>query len=289
MLYHKNSYVNFAFVIVIQYHEWPAVLLATLRKYSNNTIIVVNNLTDDLPPHYVDRNCVVINSGDSYDDLGSYNSHGAGIDAAVEYIKRYQIADYIIHIEPDCIITGHKWLDDLNNQVKFSNCYLCGFTPTANTSSIAPFHICPSIWKVDQIPDTFMIRHRKGDQSNNFNILSYNKLVKQLYESNVPEYGVWIWFHYWDTGIKNWYDIASTGKVTILDKCEGFHHFYYGRYRPPRLDEHLTESQRVILADNPWIPKMSLDEIKLLKEFYTNLSRNESFLRLFQFSASDVT
>ena len=226
-----------------------------------------------LPSDYYDGNCIIINNiinnNPSPDAIGNLYSHGHGIDTAVSYIKDHNIADYAILAEPDCIITGINWIDRLNESA-LKGYHLAGFESQANTSSITPLHICPSIWKIDEITGSFKIQKRdvSAFPTHDQSILNYKTIAKMIYLTNMPEHGAWIWFHFWDTGIKNWYELALKGRAESIDSCDGFYHFFYGRYRPPKTTSRMsTEELQIFNQNSDWIPYFSNEELLLLDRY----------------------
>ena len=58
-------------------------------------------------------------------------------------------------------------------------------------------------------------------------------MFEWLLSVNMDNSGIWIWTHWWDCGILNWYKAALLGKAIRTNSGEGFKHFFAGRKRPP--------------------------------------------------------
>lgn len=216
--------LKLVFVAVIYYHEWPQIMLRSLREYFDQELILVNHLDCELPSSYYDYNCTVLTSQKGH-------SHGNGIDTAVEYLKKRGV-DYFVHIEPDCVITGREWFDHLViaaiNGAAMAGPYKLPF---------GPIHPCPSIWRISMINGSFDVTDRSGEQDPA--LFNHDEMVKWLSEHKVKEHGVRVWMGSWDCGIKNWYEAAKRNLAYHTQSTVGFKHFFFGRYRKPSdLDNH---------------------------------------------------
>ena len=216
MLVHE---FNFVFVVVIYYHQWPKVMLRSLREHFSNELILVNHLGEDLPPEYFDDNCTILKNN------SNCFKHGDGIDIAVEHLKERGI-DYFVHIEPDCLITGKEWLEELVKAAKVG-----AIMAGPHRLPFGPIHPCPSIWHVPRIVESFNISART--ETLDRNIFKYKKMVRWLYENDLAERGVIIWCDMWDCGIKNWYEAAKLNLAINTNSTVGFRHFWSGSSRKP--------------------------------------------------------
>lgn len=215
----KHSQVDFVFVAVIFYHEWPKIMLRSLREHFSEEVILVNHLGRSLPPEYYDNNCIIL------DGLQNKMTHGAGVDAAVEFLKN-RGDKYFIHIEPDCLITGRDWVNGLVGAAA-SGAVMAG----TYRLPFGPIHPCPTIWDINRIDGSFDISNRIGHVDQR--IFNYRDMIRWLLDSGFNDDDIWFWCHLWDCGIKNWYKAALQGLAVHSVNSDGFRHFWGGRLRSP--------------------------------------------------------
>lgn len=216
----KHSQIDFVFVAVIFYHEWPKVMLRSLREHFVEEVILVNHLNGPLPAEYYDDNCTILNPEPS-----SKLSHGAGVNTAVEFLRK-RGDKYFIHIEPDCLITGKSWVNSLIGAIA-SGAIMAGPCKLP----FGPIHPCPTIWDIDRISDSFDISYRS--QAINQKVFSYKKMARWFVDNNMKDDEIWFWCHFWDCGIKNWYKAALDGLAVDSADSGGFRHLWNGRVKPP--------------------------------------------------------
>jgi len=210
--------IKIVFVAAIYYHEWPQIMIRSLREYFDEEVILVNHLNMEIPSSYIDKNCTILTN-----NIGG--SHGQAIDKAVKYLKERRI-DYFVHIEPDCLISGREWYDHLVSAA-INGATMAG----PHKLPFGPIHPCPSIWYVPKIHGSFEVADRSGEIDPN--LLDTNEMVKWLHSNNIKEHGIRIWMNSWDCGIKNWYESAKLNRAFHTQSSEGFKHFFFGRSRKP--------------------------------------------------------
>src|SRR5215831_15714019 len=146
MLHHQSSLAQLPFVAVAYYHAWPKVMLRSLRQHFDNTLILVNHLSDDgLPPEYFDDRTIVLNNPRGL----NFGGHGGGIDAAVDFLRK-RGERWFIHIEPDCFISSKTWAEDLF-KAAVDGAIMAGPTRLP----FGPIHPCPSIWDLERLAGSF--------------------------------------------------------------------------------------------------------------------------------------
>ena len=232
--------VDFVFVMVLYYDIWPKILLRSLRRYSDNEIILVNHLGKPVPEDYYDTNCIILENKGSvmsvYETankktyqiphyLSKSKSHGAGIDLAVHFLRE-RGDQYMVHIEPDCVVSGLTWLNELKAAAA-SGAIMAG----SMHLPFGPIHPCPSIWDLRRLPGSFDTSLR--DTGINFDVFNYRQMCEWLINVGMDNGGIWLWTHCWDCGILNWYKAALMGKAVHTKTGDGFRHFFAGRMRPP--------------------------------------------------------
>lgn len=219
MLVHQPQFV---FVAIVHYHQWPKVMLRSLREHFREEIILVNHLPngEEIPTNYQDEHCTILQNPDI-----NKRGHGAGIDVAVEFLKR-RGDKFFIHIEPDCLFTGKDWAVKLLDAAH-SGAIMAGPCKLP----FGPIHPCPSIWDLDRIPGSFGFSPRT--EGIDFKLFNYQQMVRWLCDTGMSDGGIWLWCHLWDCGIKNWYEAAKLNLAVHTDTMSGIRHFWAGRLRSP--------------------------------------------------------
>ena len=222
----QHSKINFVFVAIIFYHEWPKIMLRSLREHFTEEVILINHLDRPLPTDYYDDKCTVLNG-----KIGRLDrmTHGAGIDTAVEFLKK-RGDRYFIHIEPDCLITGKDWANGLVSAVE-SGAVMSGI----HKLPFGPIHPCPTIWDINRTSGSFDRSNRT--EAINQQIFNYKDMVKWFIDIGMSNDGIWFWCHFWDCGIKNWYMAALDGLAIHSTNSGGFRHFFNGMVKTPTVLE----------------------------------------------------
>jgi hypothetical protein len=94
-----------------------------------------------------------------------------------------------------------------------------------------PIHPCPTMWDIVKIPGSFEVSTRNIPID--FDIFNYRLMLEWLINVGMDEGSIWLWCHWWDCGIKNWYMAALQGKAVHTHNDDGFKHFFGGRGYPP--------------------------------------------------------
>jgi hypothetical protein len=127
--------------------------------------------------------------------------HGEAMNLAMDYAKNFKF-DILIHIEPDCIIYGYLWYQNLIKAIKDGAWMASGVEMPDGC-----LHPCPSAWSVKDVCDfDFMHTLKKTDYFDP----EYPFLVNLRY-SNQYE------ITYWDTAKKAWYECAKKNKTQLVD------------------------------------------------------------------------
>jgi hypothetical protein len=128
--------------------------------------------------------------------------HGLCIDLTVEWCKKNNV-DIMLHIEPDCLITGDKWYYDVLEIInKGAWVVATGGHPTNVLGEFVFTKIdtAGSMWVISKFKKSFVARKSP--------IEGYN----------------------WDTAQGNYFEAAVNGKAFFLDKLHEFKHYGQGSY-----------------------------------------------------------
>lgn len=221
-----RNYCMRAAVVMVTFNErrkwdWAKQAVTSFRKHlSDVTLVVVdhNHISDE--QDFLESNGAIVlqGSGSQY--------HGDGLDLAADWC-RANLYHIMVHIEPDCIITGNQWLYDLVNPIENGYWMAGAFQLPWGT-----IHICMTSWLIQKIPGSFsyspIIMDREfrrlvnADFLNELNSLDCNQQERwMMWDKNV-----------WDTGLKNWFDCACYNKSKLVN-VNDINHLWNSRYDTP--------------------------------------------------------
>lgn len=230
-------------------YEWPKISIPSLRKhFPDNPIVVIDHNDNEEERAFLEQHNVEIIRG----ERGA--SHGKGIDVAVTWCREHN-KQFMMHLEPDCLVYGRSWFEQLWYGIGKGN-WMAGLFQHA----YGPIHPCPSLWVVDRIPGTFEITPKDKDvfHPKYSTFLNTKKLVQQLYEDfqgrsesechkalyDQPLTDAFKWLYTWDVGLKNWFECAIKNKA-YLSKAKDFTHFWMGSCREPHGVLHAKSDQYI--------------------------------------------
>jgi hypothetical protein len=162
------------------------------------------------------------------DGLLKNRTHGAGMDLALAWCRSYG-ARVMIHMEPDCLISGRQWRDNLLGALG-RGAWMAGSVRQRH----GPIHPTPSAWQVEEVRASFTITPWKGldEQHARFATLVDPAALK----NDTSPMGVWIgWTCHWDTGHKAWFEAAIHDRAALVE-TPGFTHYWHGSH-----DKRLSE------------------------------------------------
>lgn len=135
--------------------------------------------------------------------------HGEAMNLALDYAF-YNRFDILVHIEPDCIITGPKWFYNLLEPIK-NGAWMSSGVKLPDGS----LHPCPSAWFVSKVRQHTFKHIYKGSD---FFEPQFPFLVdvEKSYEFEQ------IW---WDTSKKAWYECAKNNKAVHVETPD-FQHLW---------------------------------------------------------------
>jgi hypothetical protein len=145
--------------------------------------------------------------------------HGLGIDLAVQWC-RDRGADVLLHFEPDCVIEGRRWRENLLRAIE-SGSSMAG----SHQKAYGSIHPTPSAWRIDRVRTTFSGWERAADSRHP----RYSELIDlEKLRAEVEPLGLWPWWEqFWDTGEKAWFEAAVQDAATLVDAPD-FRHYWNG-------------------------------------------------------------
>jgi hypothetical protein len=144
--------------------------------------------------------------------------HGLAMDLAAMWCRSNRIP-WLLHIEPDCLISGVNWARQILEPIK-QGAWMCG----SCLKEYGPIHPTPSIWSVNYLASSFEVQLRGDDVWHpKFHTLFDMKKLSELV-GGLGDY----WGHYWDTAQRAWFDAAKEDKAVSVDPSPDFKHFWRG-------------------------------------------------------------
>jgi len=126
----------------------------------------------------------------------------------------------MLHIEPDCLVTGRAWRENLLRAID-RGAWMAG----AHKKAWGPIHPTPSAWLVREVRTSFKEQPRNQGVA--------HPRCGELFDLSVlraaaePK-GVWDWAREnWDTADKAWFEAAIHDRTALVE-APGFQHFWYG-------------------------------------------------------------
>jgi hypothetical protein len=136
-------------------------------------------------------------------------------------------------MEPDCLIKGTRWHEELVHAVEEEKYWMAGLFKRSH----GPVHPCPSIWLVNKLKFSFESVPKNNDvfHPRFTEVFSIKKLAQNLAKENHSEDINRFCFFMWDTGFKNWFDMAVQNKAKHISMTnQDFVHFWHGSERQPK-------------------------------------------------------
>ena len=145
--------------------------------------------------------------------------HGLGLDVALGRCRDLG-ADVLLHLEPDCIVSGRQWRENLLGAIG-DGAWMAGSVRQHH----GPIHPCPSAWRVDRVRSTFAGWEWEPDARHP----RFHELVDLDRLQSVMGTGAgWdFWGSFWDTGHKAWFDAAVLDRAVLVEAPD-FQHYWHG-------------------------------------------------------------
>jgi hypothetical protein len=171
-------------------------------------------------------------------------SHGSGLDLAADWARQNGF-EFLLHFEPDCLISGRRWYEALRDAVD-RGAWMAG----SCRRPYGPIHPTPSLWRVDRIESSFEDRVRGVDEAHpRFReLFDLDWLVNAIREQRGA---VSWWQTHWDTAQGPWFRAAMHDRTALVSPTNDFHHFWLGStghrnhaalVNNPRVTEYLADS-----------------------------------------------
>ena len=155
-------------------------------------------------------------------------THGDGIDTAVNWCLANGY-DVLVHIEPDCLLWGRDWYKRLLEPIGERRLWMTGHHRHIGTV----LHPCPTAWYVPKVSHSYRACAKGDDllEPEFARIIDVDDMRKAARDNPFH----WDW---WDTAIKNYYEISKQGRAGHVGPCLDFRHYWGGRYRKPPFPAH---------------------------------------------------
>ena len=219
---------------LVAYHtaDWIQVAIASyLEHFPEDRILVIDNNPRRGEPGW-DPDCErerswlrahprvdhAINTLAACSDDG-VRIHGLGVDLAVQWCRDRGV-NVLVHFEPDCVITGRRWRENLLRAIECGS-WMAGATGMRSARSTRPPRPGASI---DSAPHsaassgrrTLVIRATRSCSMSRSSGRRWNLL------------GAWPWWQrFWDTGQKAWFEAAVRDAASLVDVPD-FRHYWKG-------------------------------------------------------------
>ena len=138
----------------------------------------------------------------------------------------------MVHIEPDCLVSGRTWLENLLTPIE-QGAWMSG----SLRRFYGPIHPTPSAWRTDRNWSSFAHDLRGTDVLHpRFAELFHLKELLDWSSVHEPAARDW-WANYWDCAQRNWFQAALVRKAVLIEPTGDFEHFWYGSQRAPDVSD----------------------------------------------------
>jgi hypothetical protein len=206
-------------------YDWVKYSIPLFRKFfPSETLVLVDNNNNPQELDFVKQYTPIVLPG------RRANSHGQGIDIAVQWCRENDI-DIMVHIEPDCSFASRLWFDSLVRPIESGVAWMTGGVKMRQGYT----HICPTAWLIPKINHSFCEVPRGNDiYLPEFRIMiNVRDMIREIDVSKHHSDDIWYYLYWWDTGVKNWFEIALKGRA-LLVPIPGITHHWLGSRRSPK-------------------------------------------------------
>jgi hypothetical protein len=224
--------VVFPVIVAFQTGDWlPIAVESYLAQFPADRILVVDNnpgpgetgwsaaCRRERRWLYSHPRIDVIHQHANCAGIPARRTHGDGMDLALAWC-RSRGADVMLHIEPDCLVTGRRWRENLVGAIE-QGAWMAG----AHRKAWGPIHPTPSAWLVREVRTSFAEQSLPRSVAHpRFNDLVDLEVLRAAAESD----GCWEWAQRrWDTAAMAWFQAAVHDRTSLVD-APGFQHFWLG-------------------------------------------------------------
>ena len=216
-----------AFVTYNKYggYDWTKICVGSFRQYFPNEVLLVvdHNHNSEEREFLLNNNVVVVENN-------AEQTHGKGLDVASKYARNNDF-DAIIFIEPDCIISGIEWYNNLVNPLENGRSMCATFQ-----WQYGPLHPCGSSWLISDIPASFQTATKTAEEifhPKYKRLMKLPELSADMLRSNYDNHLFHFFMYHWDVGIKNWFWLEVHNRAQLVNS-NGFYHFWCSHKRSPK-------------------------------------------------------
>lgn len=206
--------------------EWIKISIPMYKEHFHEPLLVVNNSSDPAESEFAkEQGCIVINPTGN-------KQHGDGLDRALQWCRANK-KDGMVAIEPDCLIKGRRWHEALTGAIQ-NGYWMAGLFKRSH----GPIHPCPSAWRVNKVRYSFNTVPKGNDVHHPrfMELFSLRTLIDNLARDQHSDRINRFCLFMWDTGFKNWFDIATQNKaIHIQMQDQDFVHLWHGSERKPEI------------------------------------------------------
>jgi hypothetical protein len=199
---------------------WIKLVVRSFQKFfPAETLLVIDNNPDNGNPKCEQERlwlrqqagvCVIPNNG--------RRTHGGGIEKALEWGRCHDM-DVMIHIEPDCLISGSIWRQSLIKGIERGAWYV-----GSHKKQYGPIHPAPCALATAPSWGTFDAVRKTQDEVRHPRFL-------ELYKVEALKNAPWHLTH-WDTAQRNWF-FAAVNDRALLVEAPDFSHLWKSSMREP--------------------------------------------------------
>jgi hypothetical protein len=221
-------------IVAYKSYPWIKVALRSFRRYFPfSPILVVDNNPDGVDDpdlrvrvgnervwlsewEYTDFHTIVLKRNEEP------KLHGLALDYVRDWCMLHEV-QYMLHFEPDCLISGCQWVQHLISAVKKGS-WMAG----TYRKPYGPIHPTPSIWDTGHIVASFEAHDRTEERgySRYPELYSEDKLREAVFDGDESSW--WWWENHWDTTQRAWFYMALEDRATLVTNPGDFRHFWQG-------------------------------------------------------------
>ena len=214
---------------VIKSYDWARIAFPLFREHFPKSFLVAVDHNKGIDKNKILDLANVILYSPADDDQG----HGRGLQTGCEWLREHEF-DVMVHIEQDCVYSGHQWYDNLVKAID-DGAWVSG----VNTTPWGMRHIAGSAWRLDHVLYSFKICHKRNDvfDPEHERLIDERQIGATLTKNRAPLCNWRFHFYQWDSGMKNWFHCARENKAAIVPAPDFFHVWGSWRRLPHEIPE----------------------------------------------------